>query len=270
MLKRCEDTNLALNWEKSHFMVKEGIVLGHKISKKGIEVDKAKINVISKLPHPTTVKGAVLGQRIEKHFRPIHYARKSTQTKEEVFKDVCITLGMIIRLSSFILVRIKSSVGLLELINLVMHRQDKAKFHFEMRCLKMLSPVPSVIFTIWVEARRFPDNDAREKTKEIHDSKIRNRIFNIGDQCLTCFNSDLRFFYGMPHSPDGMVLSPITEVFLYGTVPMVSYRLVLISKSNCHRLKNYMEGITPPLVSGSPRLSLRITKFKDRVKLVIR
>nr|GFB03210.1 reverse transcriptase domain-containing protein [Tanacetum cinerariifolium] len=40
--------------EKSHFMVKEGIVLGHKISKKGIEVDKAKIEVISKLPHPTT------------------------------------------------------------------------------------------------------------------------------------------------------------------------------------------------------------------------
>nr|GEW38865.1 reverse transcriptase domain-containing protein [Tanacetum cinerariifolium] len=57
MLKRCEDTKLDLNWEKSHFMVKEGIVLGHKISKKGIEVDKAKIEVISKLPHPTTVKG---------------------------------------------------------------------------------------------------------------------------------------------------------------------------------------------------------------------
>ncbi|GJZ97360.1 reverse transcriptase domain-containing protein [Tanacetum coccineum] len=57
MLQRCEDTNLCLNWEKSHFMVKEGIVLGHKISKKGIEVDKAKVDVIAKLPHPTTVKG---------------------------------------------------------------------------------------------------------------------------------------------------------------------------------------------------------------------
>nr|GFA76729.1 reverse transcriptase domain-containing protein [Tanacetum cinerariifolium] len=57
MLKRCEDTKLALNWGKSHFMLKEGIVLGHKTSKKGIEVDKAKIEVISKLPHPTTVKG---------------------------------------------------------------------------------------------------------------------------------------------------------------------------------------------------------------------
>nr|GFB76402.1 reverse transcriptase domain-containing protein [Tanacetum cinerariifolium]GFB82825.1 reverse transcriptase domain-containing protein [Tanacetum cinerariifolium] len=146
---------------KSHFMVKEGIVLGYKISKKGIEFDKAKIEVISKLPHPTTVKGirsflghagfyrrfikdfskisrpmthlleknspfifsndciqafrtlkeklieapiliapnwdqsfelmcdasdyavgAVLGQRVEKHFRPIHYTSK-TMTQAE-------------------------------------------------------------------------------------------------------------------------------------------------------------------------------------------
>nr|GEW67975.1 hypothetical protein [Tanacetum cinerariifolium] len=56
MLKMCKDTNLCLNWEKSHFMVKEGIVLGHKISKEGIEVDKAKVDVITKLHHPTTVK----------------------------------------------------------------------------------------------------------------------------------------------------------------------------------------------------------------------
>nr|GEY05552.1 reverse transcriptase domain-containing protein [Tanacetum cinerariifolium] len=54
--EECENTNLCLNWEKSHFMVIEGIVLGHKISKLGIEVDKAKIDVITKLPHPTTVK----------------------------------------------------------------------------------------------------------------------------------------------------------------------------------------------------------------------
>nr|GEY91180.1 DNA-directed DNA polymerase [Tanacetum cinerariifolium] len=57
MLKRCEDTNLCLNWDKSHFMVKEGIVFGHKISKEWIEVDKAKVDVIAKLPHPTTIKG---------------------------------------------------------------------------------------------------------------------------------------------------------------------------------------------------------------------
>ncbi|GJS78588.1 reverse transcriptase domain-containing protein [Tanacetum coccineum] len=121
--------------EKSHFMVKEGIVLGHKISKSGIEVDRAKVEVIAKLPHPTTVKdvrsiffghawvftdscsksfntlkrklteapiliapdwdlpfelmcdasdfaiGAVLGQRKNKHFQPIHYASKTNRTK---------------------------------------------------------------------------------------------------------------------------------------------------------------------------------------------
>nr|GEZ33926.1 hypothetical protein [Tanacetum cinerariifolium] len=82
MLKRCEDTTLCLNWEKSHFMVKEGIVLAHKILKNGIEVDKAKVDVIAKLPHPATVKGVVLGQRHEKNFRPIHYASK-TMTKAE-------------------------------------------------------------------------------------------------------------------------------------------------------------------------------------------
>nr|GFC03567.1 reverse transcriptase domain-containing protein [Tanacetum cinerariifolium] len=161
MLQRCEDTKLCLNWEKSHFMIKEGIVLSHKISRNGIEVDKAKVDVITKLPHPTTVKGvrsfldhagfyrrfikdfskmsrpmthlldkdapfiiskdcinafqtlkqkltkapilialnwdlpfelmcdasdfaigAVLGQRYEKHFRPIHYASKTLNEAE--------------------------------------------------------------------------------------------------------------------------------------------------------------------------------------------
>ena len=57
VLKRCKETNLLLNWEKCQFMVQEGIVLGHKISRKGIEVDKAKIEVIEKLSPPTTVKG---------------------------------------------------------------------------------------------------------------------------------------------------------------------------------------------------------------------
>nr|GEU96491.1 reverse transcriptase domain-containing protein [Tanacetum cinerariifolium] len=114
MLQRCEDTKLCLNWEKSHFMVRQGIVLGHKISKNRIEVDKAKIDVIAKLPHPTTVKDvkekthessnldfpkldlpfelicdardfaicAVLGQRHEKHFQPIHYASKTLTDAE--------------------------------------------------------------------------------------------------------------------------------------------------------------------------------------------
>ena len=50
MLKRCEETNLVLNWEKCHFMVQEWIVLSHRVSRKGIEVNKAKTEVIDKLP----------------------------------------------------------------------------------------------------------------------------------------------------------------------------------------------------------------------------
>jgi len=56
VLIRCQENNLVLNWEKCHFMVKRGIVLGHVISENGIEVDKAKIDLISNLPLPKTVK----------------------------------------------------------------------------------------------------------------------------------------------------------------------------------------------------------------------
>nr|GEV51401.1 reverse transcriptase domain-containing protein [Tanacetum cinerariifolium] len=57
LLQRCKDAHLVLNWEKCHFMVKEGIVLGHKVSGARLEVDKAKINILSKLPPPTNIKG---------------------------------------------------------------------------------------------------------------------------------------------------------------------------------------------------------------------
>ncbi|GKB00989.1 reverse transcriptase domain-containing protein [Tanacetum coccineum] len=57
MLQRCKEAHLVLNWKKCHFMVKEGIVLGHKMSSAELEVDKAKIDVISKLPPPTNIKG---------------------------------------------------------------------------------------------------------------------------------------------------------------------------------------------------------------------
>ncbi|GKB91498.1 reverse transcriptase domain-containing protein [Tanacetum coccineum] len=57
MLRHCKDAHIILDWEKCHFMVKEEIVLGHKVPGAGLEVDKAKINIISKLPPPTNIKG---------------------------------------------------------------------------------------------------------------------------------------------------------------------------------------------------------------------
>jgi len=56
VLQRCKETNLILSWEKSHFMVQEGIVLGHIVSKRGIEVDRAKVELIENLPPPTSLK----------------------------------------------------------------------------------------------------------------------------------------------------------------------------------------------------------------------
>ena len=57
ILHRCQDKNLALNSQKCHFMVTEGIVLGHRISAAGLEVDQSKISIIKTLFPPTTVKG---------------------------------------------------------------------------------------------------------------------------------------------------------------------------------------------------------------------
>ena len=57
VLQRCQEKDLVLNWEKCHFMVREGIVLGHLVSERGIEVDRDKIEVIEKLPPPVNVKG---------------------------------------------------------------------------------------------------------------------------------------------------------------------------------------------------------------------
>ncbi|KAH9680288.1 hypothetical protein KPL71_026499 [Citrus sinensis] len=116
VLKRCEMTNLVLNWEKCHFIVQEGIVLGHKISKDGIEVDKAKIEVIDKLPPPTLVKGirSFLGHAgfyrrfikdfskvakplysLLEHDKPFHFDKECLQAFGELKKALITALRVI-------------------------------------------------------------------------------------------------------------------------------------------------------------------------------
>jgi hypothetical protein len=93
VLSRCEEKNLVLNWEKYHFMVTNGIVLGHIISSKGIEVDKSKIELIANLPTPKSIKDvrSFLGhagfyRRFIKDFSVISKPLSNLLTKDNIFE----------------------------------------------------------------------------------------------------------------------------------------------------------------------------------------
>nr|GEW91816.1 reverse transcriptase domain-containing protein [Tanacetum cinerariifolium] len=292
MLKRCEDTDLCLNWEKCHFMVKEGIVLGHKISKEGIEVDKAKVDVTTKLPHPTTVKGirsflgyvgfyrrfikdfskiarpmthrlekdtpfifskecveafqtlkrkfteapiliapdwdmpfelmcdandfaigAVLGQRQEKHFRPIHYASKTMTEAESNYtttkKEMLAVVYAFEKFQSYLIM-------------------NKSIVYTDHSALKYL----------------FAKKDSK-KTKRLHDSKIKDRVFNISDRVLL-FNSRLKIFFGKLKSRWSGPFT-ISHVYPYGTVEL-SQPDGPNFKVNGHKLKHYFTEDVPKMV----------------------
>lgn len=86
VLRRCEKTNLVLNWEKYHFMVREGTVLGHKVSCNGLEVDRAKIEAIERLPPPINVKGikSLLGHA--------DFYRRFTRYFSKISRPLCVLL----------------------------------------------------------------------------------------------------------------------------------------------------------------------------------
>ena len=93
VLSRCEEKNLVLNWEKCHFMVTNGIVLGHIVSSKGIEVDKSKIELIANLPTPKSIKDvrSFLGhagfyRRFIKDFSVISKPLSNLLTKDNIFE----------------------------------------------------------------------------------------------------------------------------------------------------------------------------------------
>nr|GEV54214.1 reverse transcriptase domain-containing protein [Tanacetum cinerariifolium] len=351
MLKRCEDTNLCLNWEKSHFMVKERIVLNHKISKDGIEVDQAKVDVIAKLPHLTTVKDfpdwdlpfelmcdarnfaivVVLGHCQEKHFRPLHYARKTMTEVESNYtttkKEMLAVVYAFEKLRSYLILnksivytdhsalkylfskkdskaRLLRWVLLLQKLkfkvidtkgakNLSADRlsrlenphqnvpdQKKIKESFPLETLNMVSfrgnsSTPWKLLTFSRLAIMDPPGDImvrtsrprrkvqlnefnelqdqayensliyREKTKRLHDSKIKDRVFNIGDRVLL-FNSRLKIFLGKLKTRWSRPFT-ITYVFLY--------RIVKLSqtdgpnfKVNGYRLKHYFGKDIPKIV----------------------
>nr|GEV29408.1 hypothetical protein [Tanacetum cinerariifolium] len=312
---------------KSHFMVKEGIVLGHKISKQGIEVDKAKVDVISKLPYPTTVKGirsflgyanfyhrfikdfskiarpmtrllekdtpfifsqecvdafqtlkrklteapiliapdwdmpfelmcdasdfaigAVLGQRQNKHFRPIHYASKTmteaesnyTTTEKEMkplkssrlatLDQQKVTMDQITQPERAVgenrtswsdklndalwafRTAYKTPIGCTP-YKLVYGKAYHLPVELEHKAYWELKHANFDLKTAG-DHRKVQINELnklrdqayensliyKEKTKRLHDSKIKNRVFNIGDRVLL-FNSRLKIFSDKTQNP---------------------------------------------------------------------
>nr|GFA19419.1 DNA-directed DNA polymerase [Tanacetum cinerariifolium] len=267
---------------------------GHKISKSGIEVDRAKVDVIAKLPHPTTVKGvrsflghaeapilvvldwnlpfelmcdasdytigAVLGQRKSKHFQPIQYASKTmneaqihyTTTEKEM-------LAVVYAFEKFrpYLVLSKSIVYTdHSALKYLLNKQDaKPRTHF---CNDQFTRVMIKYGVTHRQATAYHprmsglveayENSViyKERTKKLHDSKIKNRIFNVGDQVLL-FNSRLKIFFGKLKTRWSGPFT-ITRVFPYGTIEL-SQPNGPNFKVNGHRVKHYFGGDIPSNVA---------------------
>nr|GEU51302.1 reverse transcriptase domain-containing protein [Tanacetum cinerariifolium] len=245
MLKRCEDTNLVLNWEKCHFMCKEGIVLGHKISKFEIEVDRAKVDVIAKLPHPTTVKGvrSFLGhaglKRIlertvgENHALWLDKLDDALWAFRTAFKTPigCTPYKMVYKKSCHLPIELEhKAYWALKHVNFDLKTAgDHRKLQLnELNELRDQAYENSLIY--------------KEITKKLHDSKIKNRIFNVGDQVLL-FNSLLKIFSGKLKTRWSGPFT-ITQIFPYGAVEL-SQPNGPNFKVNGHRMKQYFGGDIP-------------------------
>ncbi|CAA6674599.1 unnamed protein product [Spirodela intermedia] len=87
VIEKCIEKKLVLSWEKSHFMVREGVVLGHIVSENGLEVDRAKIDIISKMKPPNSIK------QIRSFLGHVGYYRKFIQDFSKISKPLTMLLS---------------------------------------------------------------------------------------------------------------------------------------------------------------------------------
>nr|GEV62125.1 reverse transcriptase domain-containing protein [Tanacetum cinerariifolium] len=258
MLKRCEDTNLCLNWEKSHFMSSEGVYMARKpltFSRLATMDPPGDIMARTTLPRSYHVSPQISGQvevsnrglkRILK--RTVGENRASWSDKLDdalwAFRTAyktpieCTLYKLIYRKACHLLIELEhKAYWALKHANYDLqiagdHRKVQLN---ELNKLRGQAYENSLIY--------------KEKTKRLHDSKIKNRVFNIGDQVLL-FKSRLKIFSGKLKSHWSGPFT-ISHVFPYCTVEL-SQTDGPNFKVNGHRLKHYFGEDIPKM--GVPDL----------------
>nr|GEY75699.1 reverse transcriptase domain-containing protein [Tanacetum cinerariifolium] len=255
MLKWCEDTNLCLNWEKSHFMVKEGIVLGHKISKNGNKVDKAKVDIarpMTRLLEKDTL--FFFSNECVEAFQKLK--KKLKEAPILVSPDWDLPFELMCDASDFA-IAFKTPIGCTP-YKLVYKKACHLPIELEYKAYWALKHCNYDLLTTG-DHRKVQLNELnelrdqayensliyKEKTKRIHDSKIKDCVSNVGNRVLL-FNSRLKIFLGKLKT---RWFGPftITHVFPYGTVEL-SQTDEPIFKVNGHRMKHYFGEDIPKMV----------------------
>ncbi|GJR94658.1 reverse transcriptase domain-containing protein [Tanacetum coccineum] len=191
--------------------------------------------------------GAVLGQRHEKHFRPIHYASLThhEQSHSAYGPIPPLSISLQKRMPGEILRNMGVTHVSPPLITTNKWASGSIKSWIEKESLKgTIVQLIELNELLWSHAY---ENSLiyKAKTKRLHDSKIKNRVFNIGDRVLL-FNSRLKIFSGKLKSRWNGPFT-ITRVFPYGTVEL-SQANGPNFKVNGHRVKHYFGGNVPHLV----------------------
>nr|GEX91110.1 reverse transcriptase domain-containing protein [Tanacetum cinerariifolium] len=248
MLQRCKDTNLSLNWEKSHFMVKEGIVLGHKISK----ISRPMTHLLEKnTPFIFSEDCAVLGQRHEKHFKPIHYASKTMNDAETNYstteKEMLAVVYAFKKFRSY----------------LIMNKNIVHTDHFALKCLFAKKDAKARLFRWVLLLQEFDfkvlDTKGAEKLATDHLSRLENPYENVLDPKGINETFPLETLSKLKTRWSGPFT--ITKVFPYGTVE-ISQANVPNFKVNGHRVKHYFGGNVPQLYMPSYKKELKVCEAK--------
>nr|GEZ06900.1 reverse transcriptase domain-containing protein [Tanacetum cinerariifolium] len=283
MLKWCEDINICLNWKKSHFMFKEDIVLDHKISNNEIEDAKPRllwwVLLLQELDIIIRDKKGAKNLAAD-HLSRLENPHQSVLDKKEINEMFPLETLNMVMLKYDVTHRLATAYhaqtsGQMEVSNHGLKRilertvgenhaswsdkLDDTLWAFRTAFKTPIGCTPyKLVYRKACDHQKVQLNELnelrdqayensliyKEKTKRIHDSKIKDRIFNAGDRVL--FNSRLNIFSGKLKTRWTGPFT-VTQVFSYGTVELSQTDGPNL-KLNGHRLKHYFGGDIPPMM----------------------